>query len=121
MIVNRCPINYAALCHHTVTVYHKDGETITRKVISGVHLEYKTTYSVDKNGTRTANTFLLIVPGAAQAVFPGDKILPGQGAEIVTRAEWANLLPAKVQGLVVASAVDPKYWLGNVVHYEVTG
>lgn len=28
---NTCPVNYS-LCNQTVTVYHKDGDTITRKV-----------------------------------------------------------------------------------------
>lgn len=120
MLKPTCPVDYR-LCNQTVTVYHKDGDTYTRKVHENAFLDFKKTQSVDKTGSKEANSFLLVVPGPSQAVFVGDKVLLGEGPEITTREEWAAFIPAKVSGLVVVSYVDPKYWNGKIVHTEAGG
>ena len=116
-----CPVDYR-MCNQTVTVYHKDGDKYTRKVIeNGAFLDFKKTQSVDKTGSKEANSFLLVVPGDVQAVFVGDKVMLGIGPEVSTRDAWAALIPARVPGLVVVSYAGPKYWNGKLVHTEAGG
>ena len=116
----KCPINYD-LCNQTVTVYHKDGDSITRTVHSNAFFEHKKTQNIDKTGSREANTFLLVIPGNKQSVFVGDKVLRGRGPVISTRGEWAAFIPAKVPSLAVVNYVDPKYWCDELVHTEAGG
>ena len=115
-----CPVDYR-MCNQTVTVYHKDGDTFTRTVYDRAFMDFKKTQSVDKTGSKEANSFLLVIPGDEQAVFVGDKVTLGIGPEIGTREEWAAFIPAKVPGLVVVSYSDPKYWNGKVGHTEAGG
>ena len=116
----RPPVDYSK-CNQTVTVYHKDGETITRTVYPTAFLDSKKTQNVDKTGSNEANSFLLVIPCSEQVVFVGDKVLLGVGPEVATAAAWAAFIPAKVPGLVVVSYADPKYWKGQPVHMEAGG
>lgn len=118
---NTALINYDQLCRQTVTVYRKADDGYTRIVYPKAFLDFKKTQSVDKTGSKEANSFLLVIPGASQAVFVGDKVLLGEGPEITTREEWASFIPTKVSGLVVVDYVDPKYWNGQLVHTEAGG
>lgn len=114
------PIDYR-LCNQTVTVYHKDGDTITRTVHRNAYLDFRKTQTTDKTGSRESNSFLLVIPGDTQAVFVGDKVLLGEGPQISTAKEWTAFVPASVQGLVVVSYADPKYWRDKLVHTEAGG
>lgn len=115
------PVDYS-LCDQTVTIYHKDGDTYTRRVIEkGAFLEYKKTLNVEKTGNREANSFLLVVPGGAQAVFAGDKVLHGAGPEVATAEQWRRFIPANVPGLCVVQFVDVKHWNGKIIHTEAGG
>ena len=118
---NTSPINYRLLCRQTVTVYHKEEESYSTKVYHNAFMDFKKIQSVDKTGSKEANSFLLVIPGSSQAVFVGDKVLLGEGQEIATREEWANFIPSKVRNLVVVDYVDPKYWNGEIVHTEAGG
>lgn len=115
------PIKYDVLCRQTVTVYHQEEGKYTRKVHERAFLDFRKNLSVDNTGSKEANSFLLILPGAVQEVFAGDKVLLGTGPEIATREAWAAFIPSKVPGLVVVSYVDPKYWDGKLVHTEAGG
>lgn len=115
-----CPVDYR-LCNQTVTVYHKEDDKYTRKVYIKAFLDHKKTQSVDKTGSKEASSFLLVIPGDQQTVFIGDRVMLGEGPEITTREEWANFIPSKVNGLVVVSYADPKYWNGKIVHTEAGG
>ena len=115
-----CPVRYD-FCDQTVTIYHTDGATYTRTVRHDAFLDFRKNQTVDKTGSREANSFLLVVPGAEIPVEAGDKVLMGEGPECSTREAWANLIPAKVPGLVVVKYVDPKYWGGKLVHTEAGG
>ena len=117
---NICPVDYS-LCDQTVTVYHKDGDKYTRTVYDRAFLDFRKTLTTDKTGSKESNSFLLVIPGDTQAVFVGDKVLLGEGAEIRSREEWAALVPVKVPGLVVVDYVDVKYWRGQIVHTEAGG
>ena len=116
-----CPINYALLCRQTVTVYHKDGDTYTRKVHKEAFLDHKKTQSVDKIGSKEVNSFLLVIPGGSQTVFVDDKVYEGVGPEISTAEQWRDFMPAKVPGLVVVKYADCKKWGDTVVHTEAGG
>lgn len=115
-----CPVDYS-LCNQTVTVYRKDGDSITRTVHDRAFLDFRKTQTTDKTGSKESNSFLLVIPGDTQAVFVGDKVLLGEGTEIRSREEWAALVPVKIPGLVVVGYVDVKYWRGQIVHTEAGG
>lgn len=115
------PLNYDILCRQTVTIYRMQDGKYTRKVHERAFLDFRKNMTVDNTGSKEANAFLLILPGAVQEVFPEDKVLLGIGPEITTREEWARFTPSKVPGLVVVGYVDPKYWNGKLVHTEAGG
>lgn len=117
---NTCPVNYS-LCDQTVTVYHKDGDKYTRTVYDRAFLDFRKTLTTDKTGSKESNSFLLVIPGDAQAVFVGDKVILGEGPEITTAKDWTAFVPVKVPGLVVVDYVDAKYWRGQIVHTEAGG
>lgn len=118
---NSTPIDYSKLCNQTVTVYHKDGDKFTQATYNNAFLDFRKNQNVDKTGSRESNSFLLILPGATQAVFVGDKVLLGNGPKISTPEEWRDHIPAKVPSLVVVDYVDLKYWNGQLVHTEAGG
>ena len=117
-----CPVDYSKLCNQTVTVYHqvKAGE-YTRTVHKKAYLDFRKNLTVDKTGSKEANSFLLILPGSTQQVFVGDKVLLGVGPEISSKEDWARFIPSLVSGLVVVDYVDPKYWNNQLVHTEAGG
>lgn len=115
-----CPVDYR-LCNQTVTVYHQEDGTYKRTVCKNAFLDFRKTLTVDKTGSQEANSFLLVIPGATQAVFVGDKVILGEGPEIADSKAWAAFIPSKVPGLVVVSYADPKYWDGQIVHTEAGG
>lgn len=123
---NMAPIRYERLCDQTVTVYRKaeeNGETkFVRTVFKNAFLDFRKTVSTDKLGATESNSFLLVIPGSFQTVFPGDKVLLGSGPEIPSGDYWAKeFIPSKVNGLVVVKYADPKYWNGKIVHTEAGG
>lgn len=114
------PVDYSK-CNQTVTVYHSDNTTYTKRVFTRAFLDFKKTQNVDKTGSSEVNSFLLVIPCSEQPVFVGDKVLLGDGPDVTTAAEWREFIPAKVPGLVVVKYVDPKYWQGRMVHVEAGG
>lgn len=104
-----CPLDYS-LCCQTVTVYHRADGAVRRQVLEGCHLEVQT---LEEQGV--AGKFLLIVPGQTQTVFPGDRIMPGQGPETLS---WRELVPGAVEGLLEAAYAKPCYWQGQLCHTE---
>lgn len=117
---NTCPVDYS-LCDQTVTVYRKTGEEYIRTVYDRAFLDFRKTQTTDKTGSKESNSFLLIIPGDTQSVFPKDKVFHGVGPVIDTAEKWRSFVPAEVTGLVVVDYVDPKYWNGKLVHTEAGG
>lgn len=107
----RNPIHYG-LCRQTVTVYHREGEIVRRTVIPNAFLELRRKRSLDRQGSRDSFGFLLVIPGEAQSVFVGDKILHGTGPEI-DRAGWNSFTDC-----CVAQWAEQKFWEGRPVHTE---
>ena len=87
------PVDYSK-CNQTVTVYHKEGESYTRRVFDRAFLDFKKIQNVDKTGSRESNSFLLVIPCTEQCVFAGDKALLGSGPDITNREAWASLIPS---------------------------
>lgn len=120
ILPTRPPVDYS-LCNQTVTIYHKDGDTYTRTVRKDAFLDFRKTETTSKTGSREANSFLLVIPGETVPVSVGDKVMVGEGPECATREQWAALIPARYNGLVVVQYVDPKYWQARVCHTEAGG
>ena len=120
MLRPTCPVDYR-MCNQAVTVYRfKDGKYL-RTVHENAFLDHKKTKTVDKTGSKEANSFLLVIPGPSQSVFVGDKVFDGIGPEIADRDAWAKFIPVNVPGLVVVGYADPKKWNGQIVHTEAGG
>lgn len=122
------------LCTMTVTVYHTTFNPFQciRTVLAGVHYETRRTIQVDKHGTVRGAGYLLIIPQKTAArVSPavysgaegtyvlqtGDRIVAGEGPEIMTREEWAALLPG-VYDVTTVEWVEQKYLHGQPCHVE---
>ena len=118
----RSPVDYR-LCRQTVTVYHKDGDTITRTVFHKAFLDFRKNQNVEKTGSSEAQSFLLVIPTQDNIipVYVGDKVLHGEGPEVPDREAWASFIPSRIPGLVVVRYVDPKYWGDQLVHVEAGG
>ena len=125
-----------SLCDQTVTVYHQDAEKhVTRTVIHGVYLDFKSSHTLEKTGGKTEHTFLLVIPQRSCAFVPPgeyagtpgtytltalDKVLLDEGPELEDTA-WASFLPARVNRLLIVRNIDPKYYKGKLRHVEVSG
>ena len=121
---NANPIRYDVLCNQTVTVYRKEEGTakFEKTVFEKAFLDFRKTVLTDRLGATESTSFLLVIPGRVQTVFPGDKVLLGCGPEIPSGDYWAKeFIPSKVDGLVVVKYADPKYWNGEIVHTEAGG
>lgn len=122
--LNGGPINYNLLCNQTVTVYRKEEgvNKFSKTIYKNAFLDFRKTVSTDKLGATESNSFLLVIPGSKQAVYPGDKVILGNGPDIPSGDFWSKeFIPSKVEGLVVVKYADPKYWNGKIVHTEAGG
>lgn len=113
----RCPVVYP-LCDQVVTVYHREGAQVVRKVFTKAFFDMRTSRKTGREGDRGSTSFLLVIPGSAQAVEVGDKVLLGVGP---LEVDWLRLVPPLVPGLAVVSHVDVKRWRGEIVHTEAGG
>lgn len=111
-----CPLDYS-LCSQVVTVYRKQGQEILRQVIEGCYLQLQQQWQVSELGRRQETTFLLIMPGETQRVFPGDRVFDGIGPEI-SAEQWTEFLPVTVSGLAEVAYAAPFLWNGKLCHVE---
>ena len=112
------------MCDQTVTVYHRAGaDDVERRVLRRAFLDAGKSYSVSRTGSAESGGFLLVVPGDAP-VWVGDKVLRGEGPECEGDAQWRELVPTRVDGLVVVKSVDrhpePRGG-GRIAHTEAGG
>ena len=105
-----------SMCDQTVTVYHKEGDTVARRVAHGCYYRFEDSLSEDVRGLQFRRKFLLIQPGQAQ-IFPGDRILEGEGP-VIDESKWDRFLPSVVPGLSEAAYAAPWHWEGRICHYE---
>lgn len=134
------------LCNQTVTLYNvwkDDGKTKYRKTVfnKSARLDSKRNYQESKAGVTASNSSLLIIPqGESKNIYVdpitfdaadkagvftlrnSDKAMPGIGPDVSNASEWAEMIPSKVPGLVVITAIDVVRGLGdNIVHVEAGG
>ena len=134
------PLDYS-LCDQTLTIYHQLGAgenfACTHTVFRGAMVDQKKVRTVDKTGSKegfpsgrgrpewVAPAAYAELPDCRRAgaftLAPGDKLLPGEGPEIIDRKAWSAFVPATTPGLVVVSDVDVKLWAGSVCHVEAGG
>ena len=112
------PVDYG-MCTQTVTVYRKTPEGITKTVIPGCFLQWQEEIAFEQVGMRKERKFLLIQPGEAQLVFPGDRVLEGIGPEI-SEKDWAAFLPVRVNGLGEVVYATVYRWQGIFCHTEAS-
>ena len=115
-MVTSCPLAYS-LCRQTVTVYRRQGSQIHREVAENCYLEARDQRRTDALGSRGDFSFLLVMPGPVQRVFPGDRVMAGVGPEIGSE-DWDGFIPAQVPGLYEAAYAVPYTWEGQVCHTE---
>ena len=108
------PLDYS-LCDQTVTVYRKEEETVSRKVIANAFLAAKVSCPNEPYGKSKEKTFLLIIPENAAPLQCGDRIFDGIGPETVA---WQAFVPAAVSELYEISYVKPYRWNGEITHWE---
>ena len=108
------PLDYS-LCDQTVTVYRMEKDAVARWVITNAYLSGKVSAPTEPYGKSRLKQFLLIIPGDAMALQPGDRIFDGIGPEEV---QWQSFVPAMVSGLYEAGYVKPCCWEGEITHWE---
>lgn len=104
-----------SLCSQRVTIYRMKEGSLQRMVAEGCHYSYEDILTQDTAGERLERRFLLVMPGAQQRVFAGDRIYDGIGPEQV---DWENFLPALVPGLSIAQYARAYRWQGDICHCE---
>lgn len=112
-------------CNQTVTVYHEEKPgNYKRFTINGAFIDFRKNRNIEKTGERETNSFLLVIPeknaklGEDYEMKNGDKVLLGEGTDILSREEWARLIPSLVPDLAVIKHIDKKYWQGKLCHTE---
>lgn len=104
-------------CDRTVTVYRLENGVVQRQVMEGCYYFWETRQASDTTGTRQDTKFLLIMPGACQRVFVGDRIFDGVGPQ-VTAEDWPRFVPALNPGLGQVAYTRCCWWDGCVSHVE---
>ena len=99
------------LCRQTVTVYRMERGQLQRLVVPGCYYAYEDASELGVFQRK----FLLVMPGACQRVFPGDRIYDGEGPMEV---DWRQFVPAGVPGLSEVAYVRPWFWEGAIAHVE---
>ena len=110
-----------SMCNQKVTVYREKEGCYIRTVFENAFFDFRKNLNVEKSGAWETNSFLLVIPGRAQAVFVNDRVMLGEGPEIMDAAAWKNFVPAHVPGLVVVKYADPKYVGNELIHTEAGG
>ena len=103
------PLDYTR-CRQTVTVYRRQEDKVLRQVLDNCFLQMKDTLREDVYGKECSASFLLIVPGTQQMVFPGDRILEGIGPEVT---DWGQ-----TSGFAQTQYAQVFCWDGEICHTE---
>ena len=105
------------LCDRTVSVYRLENGVVSRQVVHGCYFQPEELLVTEDLGCRQKRKFLLVLPGETQRIFPGDRVLAGEGPT-VSADQWVRFVPALVPGLVQVGYVKPCYWQGALCHTE---
>jgi len=110
------PVDYSMCCQR-VTVYRKTPAGIVRAELPGCLLQWQEETSYDRLGRRQERKFLLIQPGESQQVFPGDRVMEGNGPEVAAD-QWSAFVPELVANLGEVAYAKAYYWQGSFCHTE---
>lgn len=118
-------IDYS-LCNQAVTIYRFDGDDVTYTHYPKAYFEYVDKGELERTGESGKTEHLIVIPGNEIECKPGDKVYLGEGEEPQYGATsaakwWREFIPAKVDNLAVIRSVSPRYWRGEIVHYELRG
>ena len=91
-----------------ITVYRCNNGVVQRQVLD--HCCLRVTGRL-----HDTNMFCLIAFSDRQSVFPGDRILPGEGPEVI---DWERFIPSLEPELLVVTHATPYYFEGNHHHTE---
>lgn len=105
------------LCRSTVTVYRLEKGQVHRQVEEGCFFQWQDRLTEDVRGSHWDRTFYLVMPGSHQRVFPGDRVMAGEGPAVTPEA-WDGFVPAAVEGLCQVQYACPHYWRGKLCHTE---
>lgn len=111
-----CPLDYS-LCNKTVTLYRFENGRVHRRLLHNVYYQWQHHESYDALGQQMKTTFLLIIPGKEEYVYPGNRVMEGVGPAISAH-QWQQFVPEKYYGLSEVGYVKPCYWEGEICHYE---
>ncbi len=100
------------LCDRTVTVYHREG--LTRQVYHGAFYEY-TRALPETPGVKAEEEFLLVIPGQEQMLFPGDRVIAGEGPQLDS---WEELNRGNFPTLSEIRQVKCRFFGGKMCHCE---
>lgn len=98
------------MCQQTVTVYRRRENGVLRQVLENCFLQMKGIVREDVYGKEETVSFLLIVPGREQLVFPGDRIVEGIGPEVT---DWQH-----TSAFAQAEYAQVFYWNAEPCHTE---
>ena len=107
------PFDYS-LCNQTVTLYRKEQDRITRRVIRNAYFSGKITTPAESYGKSMEKKFLLIIPGNTE-IRTGDRIYAGTGP---MQVDWQRFVPAAEPALFEAGFTKPCFWEGSICHWE---
>ena len=102
------------LCDRTVTLYRRQRGGVERRVLHGCWYQWQDVLEQDRQGERFDRKFLLIQPGQTPLAV-GDRVFDGIGPEVV---DWESFLPVSVPGLSQVAYAAPRYWQGEICHWE---
>ncbi len=105
------------LCRDTVTVYRLQDGAVCRQVEQGCFFGWQDTLTEEVRGHRQVRTFYLVMPGSPQRIFPGDRVMAGEGP-VITSEDWDGFVPAAVEGLCQVQYASPHFWRGKLCHTE---
>ena len=106
-----------SMCSQTATVYRKTEKGVSRVEIPNCFLQWQDEVEYDSLGRKQERKFLLIQPGDAQLVFPGDRVLEGIGP-VIPLEEWAAFLPTRIPKLGEVAYATVYHWQGAFCHTE---
>ncbi len=101
---------YECLCTQTVSIYRRQDSQAVRTVVDSCFLQIRKTRKEDILGDQSDTSFLLIIPGEEEKVFPGDRILEGVGPDGLS---WQQ-----TSAFAQVEYVQSCYWEGKRCHTE---
>lgn len=102
------------LCCQTVTLYRREGQEISRQVLTDCFYRYSDQVS-ERNSISQFNRDFLLITDAPVTL--GDRIYDGIGP-LISPQQWELFIPELISGLSQIDKVTPYYFGAQLSHYE---